>query len=431
MTIIITKEAAVADGVKRFLKSQIGMIQTYTLEDGFSFETIILPKGTLLFRGIQFSDLTPREHITEFINHGSCIPPTKNVYFYPVPYVAVAVNTFNVHILYTTNYDLELLLLVNPSKGIKPNASEEETDYRRILRICSKLSKTNACGHTMNEDDPCFTDMFLDTFPHIMGYIGLDAGDVDTFFGRYRAMLKNSMRNEIGHILPAIVENSRGVIGIPEIVLHPLHLRRNKVVRVKKDFNRSDEQIQTIINHRARWNYTPLLYVSSKDIFSLGDLLNKDAIDMLRSAPFINKMKGNPLFLKLDAILKSLSSKDGYRIHDTIFRIQIDMRTGFYRVVSRGEAKKEKEEFILHEFISNDNSYASTETKETSVEYKRNVLLPKGFIDEVKENYIMDMNEDYVNTFLHSFLAFSTMERGNFIKKYRLEEVFPRKDLQS
>lgn len=405
------------------------MIQTYTLGDGFSFETITIPKGTLLFRGIQFSDLTPREHITEFVNYGSCIPPTKNVYFYPVPYAAVGVNSFNVHIVYTTNYDLELLLLVKPSKGSKPNASEDETDYQRILRICSKLAKKDACGHTMNEDDPCFTDMFLDTFPHIMGYIGLDAGDVDTFFGRYRAMLKNSMKNEIGQIIPSIVENSRGIIGIPEIVVHPLHLRRNTVVRLKKDFNRSENQIQNIINHRARWNYTPLLYVSSTDIFSLPDLLDATNIEKLRSAPFINKLKGNPLFRNLDMIMKSLSSKDGYTIQKATFRVKIDLRTGFYRVLSKGGEEGIKHESFIHEFVSNDNSYALTETKETRVEYRQNSILPTGFIDEIKENYLMDMNEDYVNTFLHSFLAFSVMERGNFVKKYRIEEVFPRKDL--
>lgn len=412
------------------------MLKKYTLDDGFTFETITIPKGTLLFRGIQFSDLTPREHLKEFVNRGSCIPPTKNVYFYPVPYAAIAINNYNVHILYTTNYDLELLLLVRPAKAFKPDASEEETSLSRILTICTNISKRDKCDNTMQEDDPCFTDFFLDNFPHIMGYIGLDAGDVDSFFGRYRAMIRANMKDEISQIFPALVENSRDIVGIPEIVLHPLHLRRNKVVRVKRDFNNLEYQIKSIIANRARWNYTPLLYVSSKDIFSLTDLINNDNIEKLQKTDSPATIKDNPLFHNLNKVMKGLASSDGFLIgkgDGTKYKIKLDLRTGFYNVVNptmkRNNTRKNRENTsTIFEFVAEDGS-ADTDIKETPVKYRTSKLLPSGIIDNIKENYLMDMNEDYVNIYLHSFLSYSVLERGQFIKKYRLDEVFSRPDL--
>ena len=410
------------------------MLKNYTLGDGFTFDTITIPKGTLLFRGIQFSNLTPREHIKEFVNRGSCIPPTKNVYFYPVPYAAIAINNYNIHILYTTNYDLELLLLVRPAKGFKPDASEEEAPLSRILTICTNISNHDKCGNTMQEDDPCFTDFFLDNFPHIMGYVGLDAGDVDSFFGRYRAMIRANMKNEISQIFPALVENSRDIIGIPEIVIHPLHLRRNKVIRVKRDFNNPNYQIKSIIANRARWNYTPLLYVSRSDIFSLIDLLNYDNINTLRQTKSPAAINDNPLFHNLNKVMKGLASSDGFMVGEGgKYKIKLDLRTGFYMVVNptgkKNNTRRNRENTsTIFEFVVEDGS-ANTDIKETPVKYRTSKILPDGIINNIKYNYLMDMNEDYVNKYLHSFLSYSVLERGNFIKKYRLDEVFSRPDI--
>ena len=404
------------------------MLKTYTLDDGFSFKTITLPKGTILFRGIQYTDLTPREHISEFVGHHSCVPPTKNVYFYPVPYVAMAVNIFNVHILYTTNYDLELLLLVRPSAGFKPDGQEEAPDYSRIITICTNVSPTNSCGHPMSEDDPCFTPFFLDNFPHISGYIGLDAGDVDSFLGRYRAMVREGMTHELRQLVSALVSNNRDITGIPEIVIHPLHLRRNKTLRVKNDFSYPFKRIQSIIMNRAKWNYTPLLYVTGTHIFSLPDLLNEDNLAALRAAKDINQLKENPLFANLSLIMDGLSSVEGYTIDGHVYRIKLDLRTGFYQVLRSSSGSTRRVRNIDVELFESD-TMDNWNTIFRPVKYTVSPNTTRNMLNDVKRLYLMDVNEDYVNKFLHSFLAYTVFERGRTITKYRLEEVFSRPDL--
>lgn len=404
------------------------MLKQYTLDDGFTFETITIPKGTLLFRGIQFSDLTPDEYMREFANKGSCIPPTKNVYFYPAPYVAMAVNVFNVHILYTTNYDLELLLLVRPSSGFKPDADDIDPRYERLITICKKLSKSDGCDRPHSEDDPCFTPLLLEKFPHILGYIGLDAGDVDAFFGRYRAMIQQSMKEELAHIIPSIVANSRDIVGIPEIVLYPLHFRRNKVVRVKSDLNYPETRIRNIIWNRAKWNYTPLLYVSNRGVFTLNELIKQETLETLKGSDFLTELKGNPIYKNIESVLTKLSSRAGYTLEGAKYRMKLDLRTGFYRIVCDGvrmNTRRQALEGSVLEFVSEDG----TDIQETAVSYSRSKQFPARLLRNIKDKYLMDMNEDYVNQFLHSFLSVGVFERGEFIRKYRIEEVFSRPDL--
>ena len=137
------------------------MIKTYTLSNNSEFKTITIPKGTLLFRGITFTQDTPNEYVTEFFNKGFCIPPTKNSYFYPAPYAGIGVNPFNVYILYSTNYDLELLLLIKPSTQFKSNSSEQNTSSEELVTICNNISKIDTCGGKMSYDDICFTEVFI------------------------------------------------------------------------------------------------------------------------------------------------------------------------------------------------------------------------------------------------------------------------------
>ncbi len=77
------------------------------------------------------------------------------------------------------------------------------------------------------------------------------------------------------------------------------------------------------------------------------------------------------------------------------------------------------------EFVSEDG----TDIQETTVSYSRSKQFPARLLRNIKDKYLMDMNEDYVNQFLHSFLSVGVFERGEFIRKYRIEEVFSRPDL--
>lgn len=65
------------------------------------------------------------------------------------------------------------------------DASDKNDSFADIMKICSDIFATDKCGDFMLEDDPCFTDSFMKTFPHILGFIGLDVNDLGLFKAHY------------------------------------------------------------------------------------------------------------------------------------------------------------------------------------------------------------------------------------------------------
>ncbi len=399
------------------------MLKKYKLPDKSTFMTVTIPKGTILFRGIDFTKDTPDEYIREFYNVGYCLPPTKNVYFYPAPYAGIAVNPFNVYIIYTTNYDLELVLLTKPSNNFKLNSSEQDTQIETIFTICSNISSHDSCGNKMSSDDPCFTESFRTQFPNILGYIGLDANDVQQFKSHYTTLLKHKQYKKIKHILPSIIQNSRGLTGIPEIVLHPLHLRRKREVRFKHDFRTHIDYIPSIIQNRARYNYTPLLYITSDNSFTLNDLVDSKNIDKLMESPSFYYIVNNPTFDKIENIISQFLS-DGYIIDGYRYKFQLDDRLGFFKIpeftVANNKTKRNKHE----EFLEIDYPYTDEEI--TSIIYPVDINLTNNDIDNLKDSYSIDIKESALNRHLKSLTRTYIFNKGNYEKKYRVSEVFGR-----
>ena len=171
------------------------MIRNYTLEDGSEFKTITIPKGTVLFHGltldkddngiINFKELFYNNYGFP-IKYGYAIEPTRNVFFYPVPYVASTVEFFNVHIMYLTNYDLELLLMIRPSE-MSREVTRDPTIKIKLVKICEDISKNDLCGFEMSDydsscneayfqgtwKDPCFTNYCMKNYKNIDGYIAI------------------------------------------------------------------------------------------------------------------------------------------------------------------------------------------------------------------------------------------------------------------
>jgi hypothetical protein len=404
------------------------MLKTYTLSNTSEFKTITIPKGTLLFRGISFTEDTPTEYMSEFFSKGLCIPPTKNIYFYPAPYAGIGVNPFNVYILYSTNYDLELLLLVKPSQHFKSNSSEINTSSESFITICNKLSEDDACGRKMSYDDICFTEEFINTFPHILGYVGLDGSDVDAFLNHYRTMLKYGMTDKIKQILPSIVENSRGFTGIPEIVLHPLHLRRLQTARFRHDFRQPDTWINAILETRARYNYTPLLYITNDNIFTLKDLLNDVNILKMRDSQSSDYVISNPLFERMNILIKQLLS-DGYRIDGCLYKLKIESSTGFYKIITNETRNTKTRKYKYNTMINFDPS-TMTDTS-ALLSYSVHSNIPNDTLTNITIPYFIDAKESDLNSKLKSLTSGLVLNKGNYRRKYRVEDVFKRKELQS
>ena len=208
------------------------MIKDYKLK-GISFKTLIIPRGTILFRGINFEDETKYTNIFEdLIGYRTekyyGIDPNMNVFFYPVPYISDSVKVYDIHVMYVTQYDIELLLLINPSNISRENKNNDI--YNDIFRTCMNISNKNKCGQDMSIIDPCLSDDVRKRFPQIDGYIAISNQDSAVFYKKYQDMIDKNQLDKVKQILPSILINSSGNYGIPEIVIHPLRFRQNNCV---------------------------------------------------------------------------------------------------------------------------------------------------------------------------------------------------------
>jgi len=80
------------------------MFKTYTYKS-ITFQTITIPKGTVLFRGLRFDNETQYDSLFHDMigykkDNSYTISPSMNVFFYPVPYVSDVVSIYDIHAIY-------------------------------------------------------------------------------------------------------------------------------------------------------------------------------------------------------------------------------------------------------------------------------------------------------------------------------------------
>jgi len=149
---------------------------TYTLSSGEPFDTIILPKGTVLFRGFEMmhGDTVDTEvPFTELFGRQDdeghyCVDPHHNTFFYPAPYMVDVVNRYSIHAIYLTNYDLELVSMVRPSLRTRDARGKVDT---APYAHCTDIAPINKCGKRMIHHDPCLSPLLIKEFPNIHGYV--------------------------------------------------------------------------------------------------------------------------------------------------------------------------------------------------------------------------------------------------------------------
>ncbi len=304
--------------------------------------------------------------------------------------------------------------------------NKDNDKYKDIITTCNNLK--NKCGQMMNDDDICFTVDMLKRFPQIDGYIGIAEQDAEIFIKKYKNILfKYENDNKIKQILPSIVSNSREIVSVPEIVIHPLRFKSDDCYLITERFYNTERLVKFCINNRAQYNFFPLLYFSNNGIYTFTDLKNFDILNEI-----INKnVKGLPkLYEYIDNTLKDMFNA-GYKINNILFRILLDKRTGFYRI-----------------FINNTRNTRNTH-KKIFRNFKDDTF--KGYIN----SYIIKKNDPVINTILSSYnnylhnyttnlindLATNgysvkkklVLDRGNthnFIYKYYIDQVFDRPDLK-
>jgi hypothetical protein len=348
------------------------MIKNYSIK-GIPFKTIIIPRGTILFRGLNFEN----EH--EFANlfsdligvhtgHGRTIAPTMNIPFYPVPLADY--DTYNTHAIYITQYNIELIQTTND--GIySPDIMEYE-------------------------------DCIRERFPQIDGYI------------KYKDEIIDKITNINHHILPSN--------GITEIVIHPLRFRHDDNYNIRERFFSTERVINYCIRNRALYNIFPLLYFNTNGIFVFEGLKNHDNIKKLIKG-YIEVIQNH---------VQNIFSKmvdTGYTINNTLIKPIIDIKTGLYTICNDinnynktkiNTLKKTLRHFEDDDFKGYINTYIIRENNQ----------LINNILSSHKKYINSFLNDLSVNGHtMKKKLIFNRGDKNKFIYNYYIEKVLDRPDL--
>jgi len=404
------------------------MIKTYKFKNK-TFETLLIPKGALLFRGLRFEDHNDYHSLFhDLIGYKKdkyySISPTMNVFFYPVPFASDAVNIYDIHVIYVTQYDIELFLLVKPSYHSRANA-RYSNDLYKIINTCSAISKTDMCGLEMSDNDPCFTEEFIKRYPQIDGYIAIAEQDASLFFRKYKDLVEQQLAQ---YVLPSIVSNSREQLGIPEIVLYPLRFRQNECLTIGERFDQPSKIVKYSTKYRSQYSYFPLAYITNNRIYNFTDLSKMENIkEIAASCRTYNTEIPPALYKHIKYILDNMFT-NGYKINNIIYKAFVDTKTGFYKLYTtqkRDKTLKRKKEIRS---FPNDNfgSYLDTQVNYPNNNITRQILM-------THQNYLDSFLNDL---YIHGYAPKKRMllNRGNtnkFIFDYHVNKVIDRPELDT
>ena len=249
-----------------------------------AYETMILPRGTLLFRGINsvkdlvsdYAGILEEEDIQVF-----CLNQNYNVFFYPYPFIADTVAKYNIIGFFVTTRDLTILKLVSPSKFSRNDRYQNKGG----IISCDKVPE--ACGAEGREYDPCID--FSKVPKDVSGMVaiaGQDARTLDRSKSLYRSYFNKYFTT---------FKDSKNRVGVPEIILHP-----------RLDKKERTEQIL---------DFEPWYKKNSKD-------LNFQHLKLLTNTK-----------LEIETTIDDLLSDEGADMQGTIYHAKINKQTGFFQIV--------------------------------------------------------------------------------------------------
>jgi hypothetical protein len=177
--------------------------------EGEHVYTMILPKGTLLFRSsntlyseeeiLGIYDAEKKKHI---------LYPEFNVFFYPYPFVADSFLDVSYLHVFEIERDVEVLMGVTPS----PNTRADRIDSKYMV-TCDTISSdiNTVVGHKF---DPCFSRSFSTRHTSISGMFVLAKEDTDKH-------ILNDMWQRYWSKYRTNFIDDRNAVGVAEIILHP------------------------------------------------------------------------------------------------------------------------------------------------------------------------------------------------------------------
>jgi hypothetical protein len=399
----------------------------YTLSTGEPFQTILIPKGTVLFRGNDLHTDKPHPEYLFTDLFGSpdedgyyCTDPHQNKVFYPAPFISDSVNRYAVHGIFITNYDIEVVSMVRPSLLSRDKSGP-------IYTRCSELSEKDSCGQTRKSYDPCLSTQLLREYPHIQGYIAIAEKDARIFQkGQFPSFMKD-VPEAIEYVKPFIVSDSRNLQSVPEIVLFPYHSRPATIFDKIAIHPRSVEPnyINWAIKNRAALNYFPLLYITETNLYSFKELVDDTKLFKLASTEREDPNFDSPITRNMIRFLSNALNR-GFFIGSMPFKFTVDMRTGFY-IIDIPDVKK------LNYTIKRMNISLSHDLDPKIVpfhyplEYKKKLHSAFTKSSIVEEELEKNLNHLYASYSKH--YQFNKGDPTKFKTVYKMNVSIPRPDL--
>jgi hypothetical protein len=267
----------------------------------------------------------------------------------------------------------------------------------------------------------------LKEFPHIQGFIAIAEKDTMVFQkGQIPAFMAN-VPGAAETVRPFIVSNSRGLQGVPEIVLFPYHARPEGGIFEKIVVHpRAPEpdDLAYAIRHRSALNYFPLAYVTENGYYSFKELLDSKKRRELASAQRDNINFDSPIVTNMHALIHTALSPKGLFVNGVPYKFTIDLRTGFYVCDMHREVRKLN--YTTHPIQVATDGAPQIVPFHFPREYKKKIhaSLSKAVTEDSLER---NLNNIYASYSKH--YQFNRGDPVTFKKIYKMEMAIPRPEL--
>ena len=269
------------------------------------YETIIIPKGTLLFR----STNTTFDLVKDFAGIPTkdkfCLFPNFNVFFYPYPFVSESVKKYDYTCIFVLTTDVKLINLIEPSKYSR----KDRLDNKGGVTSCDTVD-FKGCTTYGKAYDPCI-DFNVVKDKKVVGMLAIAQEDAKTLKKLLSLLENNNNNNNFSNYEGSkikhreiyynnyykLYKDSRKLIGVPEIILYP----RREIIH--------DNHTETI-NEFSEW------------------LVDND--ELLNYTLFYT-VKGSD---DLQMTMESLMSNEGFDLHGENYKVAINKETGFFQMIN-------------------------------------------------------------------------------------------------
>ena len=262
------------------------------------YETIILPKGTVLFR----STHSTLDFVRDFAgipkkDDEFCLYPNFNVFFYPFPFVSESVSKYSYTSVFILLNDVKLINLISPSKFTR----KDRLDKKGGIVSCDKVDSKGCTEHGYDYD-PCI-DFDIVKDKEVVGMIAIAHEDAKQLRNLLLVLKDENINNDNKKTHRDVYYNkyyklykdARDVIGVPEIILYPRkYILQRKHTETIRDFT------DWMFDNQDSFNYT--IFRTVKE------------------------------FNELEELMEQLMSDEGYNIYGSIYKISINKETGFFQM---------------------------------------------------------------------------------------------------